>query len=315
VDHRISLQKLEILCLVVELGGVGRAADRLQVSQPVVTAHMRLLQDRLGVELLYRDGQQMKLTEAGDEAYRWAREVLGRTRELERAIGSIAEGSAGAVTVGASMSVGSYLLPPVLGVFAQERPEVTVTLHVSDSEDAQRSVAASECDFAVITSRASLTGGVLRARRLESHDLVLVASPEDDRVGATVDPAELAALPFVCSPAGRPRRRSVDETMAEIGVMRRLVVLELGHPEAIKTVCRMGLGVALLLRSAVRDELNTGTLREVTINGRQLRIPVQLVHRVDKRFGPAQRHLIEEVVRAMADAAVSSPGGRAVVPA
>jgi len=138
MDNRISLKKLEILCLVVDLGGVGRAAERLQVSQPVVTAHLRLLQDRLGVELLHREGQQMRLTEAGVEVYRWAREVLGRSRELARTIDELADGSSGAVAVASSMSVGSYLLPRVLGLFGHERPEARITLHVSDAEDAQR---------------------------------------------------------------------------------------------------------------------------------------------------------------------------------
>jgi DNA-binding transcriptional LysR family regulator len=257
---------------------------------------MRLLQDRLGVELLYRNGQQMKLTEAGEEVYRWAREVLGRTREVSRTIEGIADGSAGAVVVAASMSVGSYLLPRVLGWFAHRRPDARVTLHVSDSEDAQRAAESGDCDFAVITGSSPLVGGAIQARQIGSHDLVLVASPNDERVGDSVEPAQLATLPFVCAPSGRPRRRMVEETMAELGVRQRRVVLELGHPEALKAVAMMGTGVALLLRASVESELCAGRLREVTIEGHQLQIAVLLVHRADKRFSPIQRQLLDAVV-------------------
>jgi DNA-binding transcriptional LysR family regulator len=315
VDYRISLTKLEILCLVVELGGVGRAAERLHVSQPVVTAHMRLLQDRMGVELLYRDGQQMKLTEAGHEVYRWAREVLGRSRELSRTIDEIADGCAGAVVIAASMSVGSYLLPRVLGRFGDRRPAARLTLHVSDSEDAQRAAESGECDFAVVTGGASLTGGALRAHRIGRHDLVLVAGATDSRMGDSVTPAELALLPFVCAPASRPRRQMIDEVLAGVGVSDRQVVLELGHPEALKTVTRMGTGVALLMRAAVEEELHSGSLREVEIEGHRLSVPLLLVHRADKRFTPLQSQLLEALSAALGDSAAAGSHARAPVPA
>jgi LysR family transcriptional regulator, low CO2-responsive transcriptional regulator len=315
VDSRISLRKLEILCLVVELGGVGRAAERLHVSQPVVTAHMRLLQDRLGVELLYRDGQQMRLTEAGEEAYRWACEVMGRSREVERTLDGIAQGSAGPVAVASSMSMGSYVLPRVVAAFAVQRPGARLTLHVSDSEDAQRAAESGDCDFAVITGSSVLSGGVLQARQIGTHDLVLVASPDDNRVGESVDAAELATLPFICSPVNRPRRRQVEATLAEVGVTRRHVLLELGHPEALKAAVRMGTGVALLLRAAVAQDLCAGQLREVTIDGHQLQVPVLLVHRADKRFTPMQRQLLAAIAAEFAGATCGACNGRAALPA
>jgi DNA-binding transcriptional LysR family regulator len=315
VDSRISLRKLEILCLVVELGGVGRAAERLHVSQPVVTAHMRLLQDRLGVEVLYRDGQQMKLTEAGEEAYRWACEVLGRTREVGRTLDGIAQGSTGPVVIASSMSMGSYLVPRVLAAFARQRPSARLTLHVSDAEDAQRAAESGDCDFAVITGSSALSGGALQARHIGDHDLVLVASPEDTRVGESVDPAELGTLPFVCSPPHRPRRRQVEAALAEVGVTRRSVLLELGHPEALKTVVQMGTGVALLLRAAVQQELCAGQLREVAIEGHRLQVPVMLVHRTDKRFTPLQRQLLAALVGELGDRTPSGRDSRAAIPA
>lgn len=313
MDSRISLHKLEVLCLVVELGGVGRAAERLGVSQPVVTAHMRLLQDRLGVELLYRDGQQMRLTEAGEAVYAWAQEVLGRTRELSRAIDGFAGGTAGSVIVSAGMSVGSYLLPPVLGAFAERRPEARITLHVCDSLDAQRAAESGDCDLAVVAVGAGLIGDALSVHRLGRHELVLVAAPHEPRVGDRVTPAELATLPFVCSPRRRPRRRLVDEVLAQVGIPERRVVLELGHPEAIKSAVASAAGVALLMRAAVADECRTGALREVTIAGHDLEAEVRLIHRCDKRFTPIQRALMDSLLTTLGeDAGVAGAAATAV---
>jgi DNA-binding transcriptional LysR family regulator len=261
---------------------------------------MRRLQDRLGVELLYRDGQQMRLTEPGQAVYEWARQVLGGGREVSRTLQKIAAGSAGTVVVGSSMSVGSYLLPRVVGWFCDRQAEARVTLQVSDCEEAQRATEAGECDFAVLTSGSPLVDEALRARRIGSHDLVLVASPDETRVGETAEPAQLARLPFVCSPPG-PRRRLVDDALAEFGIVRRQVVIELGHPEALKTVTRMGTGVALVLRASVEDELRSGTLRKVPITGIELTVPLMIVHRSDKRFTPIQRQLLDAITAALRD--------------
>jgi DNA-binding transcriptional LysR family regulator len=187
----------------------------------------------------------------------------------------------------------------VVGWFGQSRPEARVTLHVSDSEDAQRAAESGECDFAVVTGGSRLVAGALRAEQIGSHDLVLVASADERRVGDSVEPAELAQLPFVCSPPGRPRRRLTDEAMAEIGIAERTVMIELGHPEALKTVTGMGLGVALLMRASVERELQAGVLREVEIVGTHLTLPIAVVHRTDKRFTPIQRQLLDEVIVAL----------------
>src|ERR1700760_5005074 len=83
-DNRITFQKLEILCLVVDLGGVTRAAEHLWVAQPVVTAHIRSLQERLGVTLFHREGRRTILTDAGQQVYQWAQDVLSRTEQMQR---------------------------------------------------------------------------------------------------------------------------------------------------------------------------------------------------------------------------------------
>jgi len=296
LDNRISLQKLEIFCLVVELGGVGRAADHLYVSQPVVTAHMRMLQERIGAQLLYRDGQKMRLTEVGEQVYAWATDLLSQSRELSRRIEGLAGGSAGAVAIASSMSVGSYVLPPLLADFQDDHPDAFVRLHVSDADDAARATESGDCDFAVITtSTPTVSGGALSAETIGEHEIVLVVSPDEDGVPDTVAADDLKTLRFVCSPGGRPRRRMVDDAMQAIGVDHRDVAIELGHPEALKTATRRGMGVSLLLRASVQPELDAGTLRAVAIENTRLTVPVVLLTRPGKRFTPLQSELMQQL--------------------
>src|SRR4051812_6364004 len=99
LDTRISLHKLEVFITVVELGSVSRAAERLYVAQPVVSAHIKSLEERVGAKLLQRRDNRMVLTEAGEVAYSWARDLLTRSREMQREVEGLIDGSRGTVTV------------------------------------------------------------------------------------------------------------------------------------------------------------------------------------------------------------------------
>jgi DNA-binding transcriptional LysR family regulator len=297
VDHRITLQKLEVFCLVVELGGVSRAADQLFVTQPVVTAHVRSLEQRLGVRLFERKGRGLSLTEAGLAAHEWAGEVLAHTREFSRRLGGLEEGTRGAVVVGASMSVGSYLLPPLLSDFHEEQPLVELELDISDSYQAVQQAEMGKCDFAVVISAEAPAQAGLEGELLGREELVLVTGPDSDPRDESVPVARLSDLPFIDSPKGSIRRQLFDRQLAGVGVHRRNVVIELGHPEAMKRAAERGLGVTLLFRSAVQQELAGGRLREVGLRDASLAAPLYLVYRRAKVFSPAQGHLLDAVRR------------------
>jgi LysR family transcriptional regulator, low CO2-responsive transcriptional regulator len=309
LDNRISLQKLEVFCLVVELGGVGKAADHLHLAQPAVSAHLRTLQERLGAQLLYRDGRRMHLTEAGRSAYRWAREVLSRSQELVREIEGFAAGEAGSAVIASSMTVGSYLLPPVLSGFCLANPRARLTLHVWDPERAMQATEAGTADFALVITDAAIEQRIFTTESLGHEELVLVASPGDEQVGETASIPELARLRYVCSPGALARRRLVDSVLRELGVQQREIVLELGHPEPMKQATQAGLGVCLLVRSAVERELREGLLREVAIPHAPLHVPVTLVRGAGKRLTPLQGELIEtfrDALRARSRAAADA---------
>lgn len=295
IDRRISLHKLEVLCLVVELGGVGRAAEALFVAQPVVSAHIRSLEERLGTKLFYREGRRLHLTESGRVVHAWAEDVLARTRELDRHLAGLSEGSRGSIALGASMSLGSYRLPPVLTTFRGTHPAVELRLSISDTEHAIEDARAGASDLAIVVADADPDGPGLEAELLGSEELVLVAAPDSELAASEIGPEALAGLPFVEAPEGIMRRRLVDRCLKALGAGDREVVLELGHPEAMKRAVRAGLGVSMLFRSAVAEEVELGMLREVGIAGADVQIPVYLVHRKGKEFSPPHRELIEAV--------------------
>jgi DNA-binding transcriptional LysR family regulator len=295
LDTRISLRKLEVFSVVVQLGGVGRAAEQLYVAQPVVTAHIHSLEQRLGVKLFYREGRRLHLTEAGVAVHGWTEDLLTRTRELERDLGALSDGSQGTVAFGASMSLGSYTLPAVMTRFRERHPRAELRLSISDTEHAIEDTRAGILDFAVIVSEAGLELPGMVAEQVGSDEIVFVTAPDAGPAGDTLTPEELGRLPFIEAPVGIIRRTFIDRQLRRLGITDRDIVLELGHPEAMKRATATGLGVTLLFRSAVAEELADGSLREIHVEGADVTVPVYIVHRRGKSFSALHEGMIREI--------------------
>jgi DNA-binding transcriptional LysR family regulator len=299
VDLRISLQKLEVLMNVVRLGGVGRAAEAMYVAQPAVTAHIRSLEERLGARLFYREGHQLYLTPPGEAVYKWAEEIFRVTGEFDRELADLSSGASGSVTIGAGTSIGSYVLPLVLARYRERNPGAGISLSVAKVDQVIDEVRRGDVDFAVVSleSDAELPG--MSVELVGAEEIVLVADPDWSPCGGPVRLADLATLPMVDMPEGLVRGSYAMNRLREAGVSGFDVVLELGHPEAVKRAVQDGVGLALLSRSAVQEELRSGRLVEVSIADIRLSVPISLVRRQDKELAPLQQKLVDEIVGAL----------------
>jgi LysR family transcriptional regulator, low CO2-responsive transcriptional regulator len=293
LDTHISLYKLEIFARVVELGSVSRAAEALFVSQPVVTAHLRLLERRIGARLFSQRGRRLHLTEAGEMTHAWTRDVLTRTQDLSRCLDELSNGEGGSIVLGASMSTGSYVLPPLLSRFRQERQLVKISLHVAESERLIADTAAGAYDFSLVSWERRPDRPGLKAELLRHEALILVAAPGAVALDEPISITELPRLPFVDSPEGTSRRWAVNRQLEKAGISKLNVVLELGHPEAMKRAAQQGIGVALLLRCSVEEEMAMGLLREIRVSDASFAVPLYLLHRTGKLFSPCQEELRE----------------------
>lgn len=294
IDSGITLQKLEIFCCVAELGSVTKAAERIGIAQPVVTAHIRSLEAKLGVRLVGRAGRNISLTEAGQRVFSWAAEVIASKRQLEREIGTLRVGTAANVSVAASITVGSYILPEIVIAFHSSHPEAIISTHVSNSPAACEAVRTGECDFGLMTTEGDVSENLV-VELLWNEPLVLVASPLNRHIGKGVNIHDLAKLPFITGPKSIVRRTIEDKNLAELGVNRQNIVLELSHTESIKRAVRSDVGVSFLFQAALKDELATGMLNRVEIPGLQMFVPVILVYRRDRSFTALQQALIDRV--------------------
>jgi DNA-binding transcriptional LysR family regulator len=295
IDDRINIAKLQVFDCVVSLGGISRAADQMKVAQPVVTEHIQSLERRLGARLFEREGRRLVLTEAGRAAHEWCTDVLRRTREFDRELQGLADGLRGSIVIGTSMSTGSYELPSLLSAFARRYPDVRIRVDVTDAEHALEATMAGRNDLSVVAVQSPPALGSLVSEQIGTDEIVLVAPPRGVTSEQMLTIKELATLPFVEAQGGSLRRMFTDSQFEAAGLKSRRVVMEFGHPEAIKTAVSNGVGVACLFRSAVRRELESGELREIAVQGVHIAAPVWLVHRRNRTLSPVHTELMAEI--------------------
>jgi DNA-binding transcriptional LysR family regulator len=289
VDSRVPLRRLEVFCLVVDEGGVTRAAERLLVAQPGVSAQLRSLEKSLGATLFARAGSTLTLTEAGERFYLWAKEVLAGSVQVQRDVDELAAGTAGSLTVASSMAIGTYLLPPLMTDLRVDRPRAEITVHISEPKVALHDAEIGGVDFAVITWLDDPVPDTLQAEKLWEEPLVLVAAPAGPPDADVVDLADVMELPLVGVPKNVAFHRMLVDQLREHGMPELPAVVRLGHAEAIKRAVAVNGWVGLAPRYCVEDDVAAGRLRTVAIRDATLVEGIGLYHRSAKYFSPLQQ--------------------------
>lgn len=297
MNMRISLRRLEVFCLVVEEGGVTRAAEHLFVAQPAVSSQIRALEEWVGTKLFARTGGRLVLTDAGHRVYEWAKETLARSLEMRRDVASLGDGTRGTIILAASPGAGTYLLPPPLIELRLARPEVEVVINVSQPMDALHAAQTGEADFAIVAWDQRDTPESLTGEHLHSEEIILCASPDGPPDTDVLERSQVAGLPHAGISTRTSYHRMLELQLRRQGVRDRNIVLQLGHADTVKRVVRDHHMVAFLSKYIADDELAAGTLRQIRVENLKLEEHLWMF----RRTGKPQTRLHDVAIEAIRD--------------
>jgi DNA-binding transcriptional LysR family regulator len=285
LDRAITLHQLRTLRAVADHLSFSAAASDLHLSQPSVSYQVKELEEALGVDLLDRQGKRVRLTEAGEILYDYARRILNLVDEAAVAIEQLRGLERGSLRVGASTTVGIYVVPLALGAFKKRNPGLHVALEIGSRERLQAGVLNGELDVAVLSP--PVKDPELECLPFMDDELVLVV-PAGHRLAAQkrVTLADFAGEPFLMREPASDTRQKVEEAARRAGVHLQ-VAMELGSNGAIKHAVEGGLGVAVLSRHAVTLERSSGDLVVVDVDGFPICRPWCVAHLRRRRL-PAQ---------------------------
>lgn len=291
--------KTEIFIRTANLLNISQAARELNISQPAVTAAIQKLEEQFGVKLFLRQPRGLELTLAGAKLFEHLKELKDRSVQVENEMMQIQGEIHGCLRLGASPTVGDYILPRLLGRFSKLYPDIRYSLQIGNNQLVYKQLKEGNIELAFLAGK--LPGTRLNALRVFEDELALIVSNRHPwRSRSAINKEELPGQPLILRERGSASRKDMEEAFEEIGLMQDTlsVVAEFHSLEAIKAAVESDLGIALISLWAIAKEQKLNHLHVVKINGVKL---VRGIHAVTLN----ESRLTEAASRFMNFAAIS----------
>ena len=302
----MNLDHLRVLVAVLESGTFTAAAARLKLSQPAVSQHMAALEREAGIALFERAGRLRVPTDAARELAERGRAAMAALAEADRTAEQLRGLRGGRLAVGASETAGTYLVPEMLGAFAERHPDVELRMEIAEAGELARRLRVRDIDVGVVCEFAPADGIVTAA--LSPERMVPVWGPDSPLTSGKITLERFLEQPFIARERGSGTRAVVDRWLSELGHGLE-PAMELGSLEAMKQAVACGLGVSVLPEVGVRSEEAAGRLRIGRLPGTPLKVRVDAAILEGRRPSKPAEAFLQGILGSRARAWVASAGG------
>ena len=285
----VTVAQLRAFSAVAQCQHFTRAAEQLQIAQPSVSYQVHALERELKVQLVELDGRQVYLTDAGERLAVRVAAVLNDLDDIGREMQDYGAGALGRVRVGASRTVGSYALPPVLAKFHEAHPSIELMIRVDNTRMIELDLLGRKIDVAILEGR--VTSPNLEVCPVRRDALVLIAAP--DHPFAKCSPIrreDLRGQAFVVRELGSGTRALAEDALGPVA-RETFPVLELDQPEAIVRAVEAGMGLAFISEVIVERAVATGRLAVIQIEDMDLGREFSIVTLRGRSHSPAIKAL------------------------
>lgn len=294
----MNLASLQTFIAVAEKRNLSLAAQEIHITQPAISKQLSVLESHFGTALVERKGRGVSLTPAGELFYRHAREIVDLMNRAERDIRQMSGEIRGRMIVWASTIPGHYILPPIIGAFKKEYPDVQTVLHIGDSKEAIRKLLEESAHLAAV--------GILpNNKRIEgvkffSDELVVIVPPDHPFASSSeISLDQLCKESLVWRETGSGTRSVVESHLARGGLTpdKLNIALELGSTGAVVTAVEAGAGVSVVSRWAVLKEQALGKIVTVKVKDLPMERDLYLVYPRRKNKSPMVEAFIQYALK------------------
>lgn len=268
----MNLHHLRVFAAAVRHDGIGAAARALGLSQPAVSRAVSELERDVGVQLLERSTQGVHATAVGRELFEYAQAVAAAERGAEEAMAAARGLTRGTLHVGASTTIATYVLPPLIGAFARAHPGIELRLSSVHTRILVPLVANYDVDVAL--AEAPVTDPRITVTRWTTDHMVVIAAPTHPLAQRAVEkgPVPPAALDEELLILREPESGTRDLVLQGLtaGGVVPARTMSVDGTEVIKRLVAEGVGIAVVSRVTVDEQLALGRLTIVPV--RTLRI-------------------------------------------
>lgn len=274
----MTLKHMKIFVAVCECGSVTAAAEKLYITQPAASLAISELEDYYGIKLFDRIAKRLHITEAGKQFLQYATHIVGLFDELEKGVRNW--DSIGVLRVGASVTIGNYLLPGYVKEFQTDHPKMKIKAVIDNSETIEECVLKNEIDLGLIE-------GITHSPYIESKcfmddELVVICSP--NHIWTTCDAIEIEDLKdeeFILREKGSAGREIFDSILQIKGIKINPSWQSISTQAIIRAVSK-GLGVSVLPYLLVKDNLDRGEIQSINIKDISLNRQFSVIYHKNK---------------------------------
>lgn len=297
----MNLKQLEAFVEVAESGSFSKAAKRLFLTQPTVSAHILALEKELDIRLFVRNTKEVCLTEEGQRLYLYARQMADLQYKIEEEFGHRKEEEKQCIVIAASTVPAQYLLPELLAKFNDKYPGEQLCIQEMDSAQVVEQISEHKADI-------GFTGTVLEKKHCKYipfyRDEMVIIAPNSGHYRTFA--RESRDISWICKETmlmreeGSGTRKEAERQLSELGIFPEHlnILASIGNQETIKKSVMQGLGISILSNLAVREETEDGKLLTFSIPSERSGRDINVVYNKNYQLSKSAKRFLRTVKEA-----------------
>lgn len=256
---------------VAENLSFSKAAEELFISQPAVTKHIKELEGKYNIALFERKGNRVYLTKAGEKTYAYLKKIKQQYHELEFELGRINDTFKGTLRIGASSTISQYVIPKAIAAFHKRYPDVEFFLFNGNSFEMENKLLNYEVDLALVENESSQSN-IHYSPFLDDEIVVVTGNKSIYSKRKNISLADFQQIPIVLREKGSGTLEVIQHALLkqDIKLEKLNILIHLGSTESIKNFLSNFDGIALISEKAIRHELFSGQLVQLSIKNMQI---------------------------------------------
>lgn len=266
----MDIHQLKVFASVFKNRSFSKASEELHLTQPTISNHIKSLEDEFNSKLFDRLGRTIMPTKEAEVLYNHSLEIIEKADTLKEAIMEVSKDLTGKVLIGASTIPGVYLMPRIMSEFKKKYPSISFQILISDSRGIVEDVTRHELLLGIVGAK--LGNDQINYIPFVEDELIVVASPYLANNGESTL-KDIISLPMVMREEGSGTRRETERLLESRGVSLDKIHIAgiFGSTDAVKQAVKAGLGVSILSKFSVADELEHDILREIKLSDIQMK--------------------------------------------
>lgn len=291
-ENTLTLRHFKIFVAVCDAMNMTAAAETLFMSQSAVSQAIAELENHYDVRLFERLSRKLYLTQAGQKLLSYARHIIRMNVEVENDMKTLHEN--GSIRIGASVTVGACVLPKLVSNFRKGNPQTDIEVFEDNTEKVEKLIVHDSIDIGLVEGETT-SPDVLNRAFMDDELVLICAASHRFASCSAIEPKELEREEFIIREKGSGTRKTFEDTMTANHLTWK-VIWTCNNADTIKMAVAEGLGVSIISRRAVVNEVASGLLCQKDIKDIQFKRQFKIIYHRNKYLTESMKQFIDSCI-------------------